>query len=237
VLKHGGQRVRRGAAPERAPSREHLEEHGAQREEVGASIRGLAPHLLRRHVPHRAQQHAGRGVCGQRLHPGRRFRCDRPRQAEVQQLDVAVARHEDVVGLEVAMNDATRVGGGEAARDLGPIRGRLGHGQRALVQARAQGGSFEELRHDVGESVLLTHVVHREHVRIREAAGGARLLLEAPQSLGVAGQRAREDLDRDVAIQARVPRAVHLAHPPRAQRAQDLVRPEARAGDQRRRGR
>ena len=133
------------------------------------------------------------------------------------------------------MNDAARVGGGEAARDLGPVRGRLGHGQRALVQARAQGGSLEELRHDVGKSVLLPHVVHREHVRIREAAGGARLLLEAPQSVGVAGQRTREDFHRDVAIQARVTRAVHLAHPPRAQRTQDLVRPEARRDERRQR--
>ena len=59
---------------------------------------------------------------------------------------------------------------------------------------------------------------------------GLGLLLEAAQPLRVLGERGRQDLDRDVAPEARVPRAVDLAHPSRADLREDLVGAEAGAG-------
>ena len=41
------------------------------------------------------------------------------------------------------------------------------------------------------------------------------------------------DFDRNVTIEARIPRAVYLAHPARADRRQDLVRAEPISRDQR----
>ena len=41
-----------------------------------------------------------------------------------------------------------------------------------------------------------------------------RLLPEARQALGTVGEGLRQELDRDVAIQVAIARAVHLAHPP-----------------------
>ena len=45
-----------------------------------------------------------------------------------------------------------------------------------------------------------------------ERGGGARLLLETPQAVRVGGKRCRQNLDGDVAVQARVARAIDLAH-------------------------
>jgi hypothetical protein len=60
-----------------------------------------------------------------------------------------------------------------------------------------------------------------------ENPGRARFLLEALQAVRVGRERRRQDLDRDVAAQARVLRTVHLSHPARADRLEDLVGPEA----------
>ena len=61
-----------------------------------------------------------------------------------------------------------------------------------------------------------------------QGAGGAGLLLEAAEPLGI-GDLAGENLDRDLALQARVTGAVDLAHAPRAEQPHDLVRAESRA--------
>ena len=54
-------RVGGGFALERALAAEHLVEHGAEREHVGAMIDRQAAHLLRRHVAERAEHRAGAG--------------------------------------------------------------------------------------------------------------------------------------------------------------------------------
>ena len=69
-------------------------------------------------------------------------------------------------------------------------------------------------------------VVDRDDVRVVQRPGRLRLLLEAPQAVRVLRVRGGQDLDRDVALQPRVAGAIDLAHPARADRAEDLVRPE-----------
>ena len=46
------------------------------------------------------------------------------------------------------------------------------------------------------------------------------------------GQMGGEDLDRDVPVELRVPRAVDLAHPARAEGREDLIGAKARAGSE-----
>ena len=46
----------------------------------------------------------------------------------------------------------------------------------------------------------------------------------------LASSSSREDLDRDVAIQLRIARAVDLAHAAAPEERRDLIRTEARAG-------
>ena len=50
--------------------------------------------------------------------------------------------------------------------------------------------------------------------------------LESCHALGIVGHRSRQDLDGDLAPQPAVARAVHLAHPARAERGDDFVRPQ-----------
>jgi hypothetical protein len=54
----------------------------------------------------------------------------------------------------------------------------------------------------------------------------ARLAREAGAALRVGGQVQRQDLQRDVAPQLRIARAIHLAHATRAERCEDAVGPE-----------
>ena len=65
----------------------------------------------------------------------------------------------------------------------------------------------------------------------RVVEGGERLRFarEACESIGIAGEQLRQDLDRDVALELRIARAIHLAHSACAKFPEDLVRPDARA--------
>ena len=56
-----------------------------------------------------------------------------------------------------------------------------------------------------------------------------RFALEARHAVGVRRERRRQDLQRDVAIQLRVARAIHFAHSPGAEGREDFVGAEARA--------
>jgi hypothetical protein len=61
---------------------------------------------------------------------------------------------------------------------------------------------------------------------------GERLCLacKARQAIRISRERCRQDLDRGVAIQPRVARAIDLAHAAGANRRQDFVRADERTG-------
>ena len=75
--------------------------------------RPLAPHLLRRHVAHRAHDRARLGACCRRLSAGAGRAVGQLGQAEVEDLHEAVAGEEDVLRLEIAVDDPLLVSGGE----------------------------------------------------------------------------------------------------------------------------
>src|SRR5262249_21326524 len=83
---------------------------------------------------------------------------------------------------------------------------------------------------DVGRRVLGPDVVNRDDVGVGERGSGPRFPLEPAQPVDVGGDGGRKDLDRHVAPEAGVPRAVDLSHAPGAERRKDLIRPEAVAG-------
>ena len=116
-----------GIAAERLPSREHLVEHRAEGEEIAARVGRFAAHLLGCHVTHGSEDHA-------RLRAARRGGEVRAlprarvlgelRETEVENLDAPVLRDEEVLGLEIAVDDALVVRGGKAAGDLDrPVHG------------------------------------------------------------------------------------------------------------------
>ena len=76
----------------------------------------------------------------------------------------------------------------------------------------------------------MTDVIDGEDVGVVQRGGRPRLLLEAPQPVGVGTQPGRQDFDRDVATEPRVARPIDLPHPARANERDDLVGAESNAG-------
>ena len=74
--------------------------------------------------------------------------------------------------------------------------------------------------------------VDRGDVRMIQRRECLRLAFEPRQAFGVRGERVRQDLDRDLAIQRRVRCPIHLPHAAFADRRSDFVDAEAGAGSQ-----
>ena len=224
----------RARAGERAAAGEHLVEHRPQREDVRPVVGHLALGLLGGQVADRADHRPGvRGPGGgrraaevarageQRVLPG---------EAEVEDLDAPVVQEEEVLGLDVAVDDALVVRGGQALRHARRVLGGLAHADRPLAQPRAHRLALEQLRHHEEPIALLAGVVDRDDVGVRERRHRLRLGLEAGERVGVIGEVLGQDLDRHVALEAGVAGAVDLPHPAGAERRDDLVRAEAVAG-------
>ena len=186
--------------------------------------------LLRRHVAGGPEDRAGLGPeregARRRVDVGLDLAQGQLGDAEVEHLEAAVAGEEEVLGLQIAVHDPALVRDGEGARDLErPLPG-LARRERARAQALAQGLPLEQLGDDVGRAVVGSEIEHRDDAGVVELPGGAGLLLEAADPLRIERDVAVQDLDRDVAAEARVAGAVDLAHAPRADAVGDLVRPE-----------
>ena len=109
-----------------------------------------------------------------------------PGDPEVEDLGPAVVRQEDVVGLDVAVDDAAGVRGREAVGDLGGDLDRLLGRERAASRSRSASDSpCEELRHGPGDARNVARVVDREDVRMVEGGDGPRLAVEAREAVGV----------------------------------------------------
>ena len=69
--------------------------------------------------------------------------------------------------------------------------------------------------------------MYRRNVRMVERRQDACFTLEPREPLRIAGERVRKDLDRDVAAQLRIARAVDLAHPAAPDEGLDLIDAES----------
>ena len=104
---------------ERAHAREHLEEDRAEGKDVRPLVDVPPANLLGRHVADRAHDRSRLRAGGgrRRVRRGRLGREDL-RETEVEDLDAPVARQEEVLRLQVAMDDPLFVRRGESLRDL-----------------------------------------------------------------------------------------------------------------------
>ena len=209
VAKDLRQRFRCGGPVKCTSARDHLVQHRAEREDVGARVHAPARDLLGCHVAGGAadaarDEHTGRRVLEGRVRGARAFRrfgqlC----QAEVEHLHRAVRGHHDVGGLEVAVDDARRVrtreriGDGDADAD-GLVDAHPGSHQRA------HGLAVDELHDDEVDAVRRRDVMNGRDVGMIERGGAARFLEEAAAAALVGPAIGPEDLEGDVAPQPRV---------------------------------
>ena len=215
------------ALPQAATDAALPEDH-AEGVEIAAGVDGVADGLLGGHVAGGAEDrpHAGEG---QALVGDGGGLLDDASDAEVDdagvQAAVVAGLDEDVVGLEVAMDDADRVGGGEGVGDL---RAEVGDGARAElavgVEVLGEADAADQLDHEVGAAVgELAGVDRAGDVRVIDAGGGDGLALEAGAGLGVARELGADDLDRDLLAQLEVLGDVDGAHATFTEQLDDAV--------------
>ena len=157
---------------------------------------------------------------------------EQPREPEVENLRASVARDEDVLRLQIAMDDALVMRRGHARRHLRrEIAGTL-PGELPARQQRAQRLAFEQLRHHVGDVAIEADIEDRDDARMIERRGGLRFLREPRDAIRHARELGRQHLDGDLAMQPRIASAVDLAHGAGANAIDDLVRTEPSAGKQ-----
>ncbi len=150
------------------------------------------------------------------------IRSDQLRQPVVEDLDPAVGRDEEVVGLDVAMHDAALVARRESAGDLSRKAERFANGQRPAADPLTERLSLEKLGDDVRGGTVDAHIVDGEDVRMVEAASRSCFLFEPASPFRIGLERRRKNLDGDVTLQLGVARAIDLAHPAGAERPDDL---------------
>ena len=112
---------------------------------------------------------------------------------------------------------------------LGNLRGNFrcfSYWQHAGVKQLPHGLPFHQLHRDVVGGSVLPELINGNDVGVIEGRCRTRFTFEALQPAGVRGERRRQNLDGDTTLQARIPRPVYLAHSARAQRGDNLIRPE-----------
>ena len=89
--------------------------------------------------------------------------------------------------------------------------------------------ALDQLHHQEAAVALVLEAVERRDVGMVERRQHARLALEARQHVGPRAELGREQLDRDLAPEPAVARAVDLAHAAATEQAEDTVAGEPRS--------
>jgi hypothetical protein len=110
----------------------------------------------------------------------------------------------------------------------------VGNSDPAAGDALGQRLAVDQLHDQCANAIRFLATVNRRDIRMVQRRQDARLSLEARQTCGVVGKRLWQDLDGDVAAQARVTGAIDLAHPAGADRREDFVNSQAVSDPQRR---
>jgi hypothetical protein len=211
-------------APERRVPGQRLVQHAGQGVDVHPLVDHRVLEALRRDVFQGA--HGGSGD-GQRA-----AGADGAGDAEVRQVgEVAPGAgrvDEQHVGrLDVAVDQALRVGGVERVGHLGDHVDRAVWWQRAVLgQRRAQVGALDQPHVQVEAAVDVTVVVNGHDVRFAQPRGLLALAAEPLVELGVGGELGAKALERDGALVDGVEGAMNLAHPAASDQLLQAVRPE-----------
>ena len=102
----------------------------------------------------------------------------------------------------------------QGVRNLDPVTEDLVRWERTGNELLRQRLPLQKFHDEKVDAVLVTDVVERADVRVRQRRDRLRLPLEALTHLGVRGQMRWEDFDRDGPVQPRVLRPIDLPHSP-----------------------
>jgi len=204
----------------------HLVENCTEGEDVGAGVDGNAAHLLGRHIS--CGSHDDAGLCGVG-HGGERrvgggIGLGELGETEIENLHAAVFGEKKIFRLEVAMDYAFFVSGGQAVSDLQCVVECFASWDWSVAQTIAQGLAFEKLGDNVGRSFVSPDIENRENIRVVQGGGGQCLLLEAAEAVWIERNRGRQHLDGDFALEPGIAGAIHLAHASGPERADDFIR-------------
>ena len=141
-----------------------------------------------------------------------------PREAEVAKLGGAFRGDEDVLGLDVAVDEAVLERVAETARDLpGDVERPFLRQPSRLVDLLEERLAGDVLHDEVIAAVGLAAVEGADDVLVGDLRGGARFLEEVLDIRPIFREVRRKELDRDEPVEAFLPRQVDVAHAARAQ--------------------
>ena len=216
-------------AGERQLPRRDLEQHHAERPDVASGVRAVTEQRLRRDVGERARDGGGALRAVDRLRDRfARARFEPAREAEIEHLDAVLRTHDDIGGLEIAMDDAALVRMREGAGDLRAVPEHGFDGQAVERQHLGERAAVDELHRDEHAAAGIADLVDGADVRMIEVRGRAGLVEEPAAILGCgrSGRSAANQLDRHGALQPLVAGAIDHAHAALAEAGLDAVLPE-----------
>ena len=205
------------------PAGRELEEHDAEREDVGPVIDRMAECLLGGHVGDGAEHHPGDRDLLLRDLRVRTAIFDELREPEIEHLDEASVGPHQVCALDVAVNDAARVRFVEGVGHLQADFQRVAQRERTVRDPLRKELAFHVLHDDEIRAAVLADVVGDGDVGRSEHRRGARFGQQPGAALGIRLEPVRQELQRHLAPETDVFRAIHLAHPAGAKPAIDPI--------------
>ena len=206
---------REGRAIDRNRARQEKEQQHAEAVHVARRRRRRSLEQLRRHVERRPREDLGILLGGEDLGT-----------AEVHEDDAPADLAHDVVRLDVAVQET---GGVQRRQGPAQVETDADHLPRAhhavIADHRGQGLAVDVLHPDAGLVVVFVGAVDHHYIGVTDAGEVPRLGQRSMGGMRVPAQQ----LDRDLALEARIPAAVDRPERPFAERLeQDEMTPRAR---------